>query len=263
MSPPVQAILFRMKYAAVLSGALLAGAAALAQAPAPAPDLPPRYEVEIIVFANRNFDPTEERFEQAPEEFRDAPVELREVPVFDESLFGEPAADAAASGLPPEPPVAPPPVDPVEALREEALRTRVLTREELKLGNEYRRLAASSAYEPLLHAGWVQPGLPEADATPFDLGTLGVVNVSGTVRLHLSRFLHVTLDVTYRRPAGAAPAAVGAEGLNEIVPGEKYRLTATRNVRSNELHYFDHPVFGVLVRVTPVTSPGGSGRPAA
>jgi hypothetical protein len=249
-----------MKYAAVFAGALLAGAAALAQAPAP--DLPPRYEVEIIVFAHRGFDPTEERFEQAPQPFRrEAPAELHEVPVFDESLLGETPPDPAVSDAPPELPVAPPPIDPIEALREEALKTRVLAREELKLGNEYRRLAASSAYEPLLHAGWVQPGLPEAAAKAFDLETLGVVNPSGTVRLHLSRFLHVTLDLTYWRSTGAAP--VRADGLNEIVLGEKYRLTATRSVRSNELHYFDHPVFGVLVRVTQVPSPGGSGRPAA
>jgi hypothetical protein len=259
-----------MKYAAVFAGALLAGAAALAQAPARAPALPPRYEVEIIVFAHRNFDPSEERFEQEPEAFRrDAPIELREVPVFDESFFAEPAPgtipDPAISGEPlaPEPPLEPPPVDPIEALREEALKTRLLARDELKLGNEYRRLAASSAYEPLLHTGWVQPGLPEADATPFDLSTLGIVNPSGTVRVHLSRFLHITLDLTYRRSAGSAAMRTGADGLNEIVLGEKYRLKATRSARSNELHYFDHPAFGVLVRVTPVPETGGSGRPAA
>ena len=46
----------------------------VAQAPAPPaaePQLPPQYEVEILVFANRNFDPTEERFEQTPNGFDD------------------------------------------------------------------------------------------------------------------------------------------------------------------------------------------------
>ena len=37
-----------------------------------------------------------------------------------------------------------------------------------------------------------------------------------------------------------------------------------RNARSNELHYFDHPAFGVLVRVTPLPAQDASGRrPAA
>ena len=30
-----------------------------------------------------------------------------------------------------------------------------------------------------------------------------------------------------------------------------FRLEATRRMRSRELHYYDHPMFGVLVKVTP------------
>lgn len=241
-----------MRIAASFAGALLAGAAAFAQAPAPAElDLPPRYEVEIIVFANRSFNPAEERFDHAPHGFDSGDAQLREVPVFDETTFARPL---------PEPPL---PVDPIEALRAEALKTRVLAPEELKLGNEYRRLVASRAYEPLVHAGWVLPGLPEDDATPFDLKTLGVLNPSGTVKVHLSRFLHITLDLTYQASGGNAPTPISVDGLDEIVVGQKYRLTATRSARSGELHYFDHPAFGALVRVTPVPEPGDSGRPAA
>ena len=54
------------------------------------------------------------------------------------------------------------------------------------------------------------PGLPEADSVPFDLKTLGVVNPRGTVRVHLSRFLHITLDLTYQA-ADAATASVRLE----------------------------------------------------
>jgi hypothetical protein len=85
------------------------------------------------------------------------------------------------------------------------------------------------------------------------------------VRVHLSRFLHIALDLTYQASSAAAPASGGAnDGLDEIVLAPRYRLTASRSVRSNELHYFDHPAFGVLVRVTPVPAPdGGARRPAA
>jgi hypothetical protein len=238
--------------------ALLAGAA-VAQAPqplSPDPSLPPRYEVEIIVFANTDFDPAEERFEQAPNGFdRGFADTLREAPVFDETTFATPTA-------PPTPVLPLPPLDPAAAARAEALTVRPLGPEELKLGNEYRRLRALAGYRPLLHAGWVLPGLPEADAEPFDLGSLGVLNPRGTVRVHLARFLHITLDLTYQANSAAA-AASGADGLDEIVLAPQYRLTATRSARSNELHYFDHPAFGVLVRITPVPAPDGSGRPAA
>jgi hypothetical protein len=230
--------------------AALMTSAALAQAPQPLPAepaLPPRYEVEIIVFANRDFDPTEERFDLAPNGFGDdAGAGLREAPVFDETTFAP--RDAP---LPPADPFAP--VDPLAAAHAEALRVRPLRPEELKLGNE-----------PLVHVGWVQPGLPEADSVPFALKTVGVLNPRGTVRVHLSLFLHVTLDLTYQASDAAASVLGSGDGLDEIAVAPQYRLTATRNVRSNVLHYFDHPAFGVLVRITLVPAQDGSGRrPAA
>ena len=85
-------------------------------------------------------------------------------------------------------------------------------------------------------------------------------------RLHERRdqFLHITLDLTYQG-TGSAIAATGAgDGLDEIALAPEYRLKTTRSARSTELHYFDHPAFGVLVRVTPVPTQDGSGRrPAA
>ena len=177
---------------------LAVSAAALAQAPAPPaaePQLPPQYEVEILVFENLNFDPTEERFEATPNGFADDAAALREVPVFDDTNFGPLAPNVVPL----------PPVDPLAAQQAEALRIRPLRPEELKLGNEFAKLRASAAYRPLVHAGWVQPGLPEADAEPFDLKVLGVLNPRGTVRVHLSRFLHITLDLTYQADGTSGP----------------------------------------------------------
>jgi hypothetical protein len=239
--------------------AALVASAAFAQAPQPPvgePALPPRYEVEILVFANRDFDPTEERFEHAPNGFDDNGTEtLREAPVFDDTNFRP---------LQPPTQVAPPtPADPAAAARAEALLVRPLAPGELKLGNEYRKLRAIAAYVPLVHAGWVLPGLPETEAVPFDLKSLGVVNPRGTVRVHLSRFLHITLDLTYQASAAATATAGSSDGLDEIALAPQYRLQTTRSARSNELHYFDHPAFGVLVRVTPVPTQDGGRRPAA
>jgi len=248
-----------MKLTAVslVVGVLAVSAAALAQAPAPpaaAPQLPPQYEVEILVFENLNFDPTEERFEATPNGFADDAAALREVPVFDDTNFG-----------PLAPSVGPlPPVDPVAAQLAEALRIRPLRPEELKLGAEFAKLRASAAYRPLVHAGWVQPGLPEADAEPFDLKVLGLLNPRGTIRVHLSRFLHITLDLTYEADGTSGPGVTAGDGLDELVLAPRYHLVAERNARSNELHYFDHPAFGVLVRVTPVPALDAAGRrPAA
>lgn len=231
----------------------------VAQAPiTPAAEvpLPPRYEVEVLVFANREFDPTEERFTQELDGFEaNADATLRDVPVFDDTAFG-------AVPLPLQPLQ---PVDPLAAQRAEALRVRLLRPEELKLGSEYRKLQALRAYQPLVHTGWVQPGLPEADAEPFDFKVLGVLNPSGTIRVHLgARYLHITLDLTYQADAAATPALAANDGLGELVLAPRYHLATTRNARSGELHYFDHPAFGVLVRITPIPTQDPQGRrPAA
>jgi hypothetical protein len=252
---------------ALLAGLWLGAASAQLQSPVTvAPPLPPQFEIEIIVFANREFDPAEERFEAKPRGLPAEPLApFVQVPVFDPTALQEPATDVA----PPAPAPLDLPPDPLEEARaaaEQALRIRPLAPSALKLGAEYRRLQALSAYEPLLHAGWVQPGLPEDEAQPFDLGVLGVVNPSGTVRVHLSRFLHITLDLTFQG-SSLEGVPVANDGLGEVTLAPRYRLKATRSARSGELHYFDHPAFGVLVRVTPVPapgeSPGADARPAA
>jgi hypothetical protein len=255
------------------AAALLASAAA-AQAPLPPAadlELPPRYEVEVLIFANRAFDPTEERFDYAPSGFGgNAAAPLQEVPVFDDTWLGSLRSEQPQTQPPPLLPSTPepPPADPLAEQRAAlaaALRMVPLRPEELKLTGEYRRLQAIAAYEPLVHFGWVQPGLPEAESTPFELKSLGVANPHGTVRVHLGTVrLHITLDLTYQATAAATPAPAAGDGLDEIVLAPQYRLRATRSARSNELHYFDHPAFGVLVRVTPVpAADGGPGRPAA
>ena len=249
-----------MPFAWLVVGTMLAAAAPITVAQAPVPPavdvpLPPQYEVEVLVFRNRTFDPTEERFDQELNAFDgNVGATLRDVPVFDDTNFGTAIPDLGPLEL----------IDPLAALRAEAFSIRPLRPEELKLGLEYRRLRAAAGYTPLVHTGWVQPGLPEADAEAFDLGVLGIVNPSGTIRVHLTRFLHITLDLTYRADAALTPGPTTNDGLDELVFAPRYHLVATRNVRSGELHYFDHPAFGVLVRITPIPAQDAQGRrPAA
>jgi hypothetical protein len=90
------------------------------------------------------------------------------------------------------------------------------------------------------------------------------VNPRGTIRVHLGRFLHITLDLTYQTGAAATVGLTANDGLGEVAFAPRYRLQTTRNARSGEVHYFDHPAFGVLVRVTPVPGQNTGGRrPAA
>lgn len=96
----------------------------------------------------------------------------------------------------------------------------------------------------------------------------------GFVRLRSARFLHLDIDFAYfLAPAGGGPgAAVAAPDAPDApdaqpAPGREAqadyaRLTESRRVRLNEIHYFDHPLFGVVVQVSqhkiaPPPAPGG------
>jgi hypothetical protein len=135
---------------------------------------------------------------------------------------------------------------------EESTWYRILTSDELELTGTVNRLERLDAYTPLIHGGWSQEGLPEEAAIPFDLSLLGRFNPLGTVQLHVSRFLHVTVALRYQssRAPGELPRAVD-NNLEEITFPPRYDLHIQRRTRSGELHFFDHPAFGVLVLVRP------------
>ena len=141
-----------------------------------------------------------------------------------------------------------------ERLEEDRFQLRFLRGEELELTDESTRLDNLGAYTVLAHGGWVQEGLPEERAQPFNIGLLGTLNPLGTVQVHLSRFLHVTVELEYHaRPNTPVPQqnVTYSDVLEEFSLPPVYELRTTRRTRSGELHYFDHPAFGLLVIVRP------------
>ncbi len=156
---------------------------------------------------------------------------------------------------------------------------RILPEDALILNKVRGHLGNSSETSPILHVGWRQPGVPKDDAQwvnlylpprdgsaaretrnllgqakregvedssaqgqpaliPLDLLQEPMVSpplLDGTVRVHLSRYLHADVDLVYHRDDVEFP----------------FRLATSRRMRSGELHYLDHPVFGVLIKVVP------------
>ena len=107
-----------------------------------------------------------------------------------------------------------------------------------------------------------------------------LVPFSGTLKLGVSRYLHVEVDLKYRTkimkeevvPIAPDPnftegnsfqrtlALTQAENNNQTRVRRRealqtFYLYETRKMRSKELHYIDHPMFGVIVRVIPYEIP--------
>jgi hypothetical protein len=120
------------------------------------------------------------------------------------------------------------------------------------LNNIRGGLAASPGYRVLYHRGWRQLAYDRAHAVDYPVHTLadqGRHAVDGTVTLVRGRFLHLDVDLSLLATAGRETKYSDAPGNQPL-----YRLTESRRVRSSELHYFDHPRFGVIARVTPVAA---------
>jgi hypothetical protein len=119
-----------------------------------------------------------------------------------------------------------------------------------------------------MHFGWSQTTWPEEETRPIELGSMGRLpkGLDGTLKLYLSRYLHLVVDLQLDAPESAEGMS-GRDGptsgygdyrtlnaLGEIDEPRpiRFRISENRIFRSGELRYFDHPKFGVLAKVTRV-----------
>jgi len=184
---------------------------------------------------------------------------------------------------------------------------RLLDPNELHLDADAKRIDAASDMQLLGHFGWRQPGLPQQGALavrvnqalfdrvramnesagqPVEVGTDGVdtrPKLEGTLRLILSRYLHIETDLLLKEPLDEQPAYTDAQQANVLLfsepatqaappasgqtaqpdlfamaeenatqaPYRVYFMHQSRRMRSNEVHYLDHPLFGMVIKVVP------------
>ena len=134
---------------------------------------------------------------------------------------------------------------------------RLLPPTELSMGGVMQHLRNSARYRPLLHIGWVQPmdGSDRSPAVHVFSGMAGSGDtpvsspqINGVAALRRNRFMHVDVDLLLKKNAAAGPITA--------------RLDVSRRLRNNEVHYLDHPLFGAIIKVTPIkkaTNSRGSG----
>lgn len=136
----------------------------------------------------------------------------------------------------------------------------VLADSQLQLGGVVAALRGSGSRRPILHTGWRQPVLERGKAEPvwIDGGARryladgrNVAEVAGTLLLTRSRFLHVWTDLLYAEPGAQAPTELG---MLATAQATTYRMQDHRRMRSGELHYIDHPMFGLLILCTPIAA---------
>lgn len=146
---------------------------------------------------------------------------------------------------------------------------RLLSRDELTLGEAYGRLDRLDAYEPLMHFGWEQPTIPaeQTPALPLSRFSRVPAGLDGTLTLYLNRYLHLVVDVSLAAPPDEASGASPYEDYDEVAVAEygdqrvaatdyddvylplRYRIVEDRILKNGETRYYDHPKFGVIAKV--------------
>ena len=157
-----------------------------------------------------------------------------------------------------------------------------LARDQFKLATSIAKLKKNPRYDVLLHTAWRQPAIDLKDETAvfvFDgmtepehsvdpattAETAGgaqgsrdlahpdprAPRLSGTVKLALGQYLHVALDLFYRKEISRV-GSVDASGKEVLTPHnalQSFRLNEIRRIKVGEVNYFDHPMFGALVLI--------------
>lgn len=104
-------------------------------------------------------------------------------------------------------------------------------------------LEGSGRHRVLAHLRWQQNAEAKSMSKPVKIGN-AEGGLDGALRLYLSRFLLVDVNLALRETSSGGILG----GAEKNIP--VYRLNEHRRVKLAETHYFDHPKFGALVRVT-------------
>ena len=146
------------------------------------------------------------------------------------------------------------------------------------LAEHVAKLKRSSRYNVLVHKSWQQTGLSNDDAINIQIDSTQhkgsnnediskfkaenesskldekkiESNVQGSIKLILGRYLHIHTNLHYKRLMDTYSSNTLA--LNSNIFNE-FKIQSQRRMRSNELHYIDHPLLGILVMVSPIIKP--------
>ncbi len=115
------------------------------------------------------------------------------------------------------------------------------------LSNAYNQLAHHSNYSILLQTAWMQP-IEVNQAAPTIHFTDVANTLNGFITIKSGAALEVQIDAEYTQQADSASYTGNIELRKRV-----YRINEQRIVPLNEAHYFDHPNFGIIALITPVT----------
>lgn len=133
------------------------------------------------------------------------------------------------------------------------------------LNAEVRTLESNSKYEVLLHQGWRQI-LDNNQRINWIKVAAGerfgdLTELEGRLGFSKGRFLHIHSDLHLNQVSNSTRVP-SKQDVSQLLPLDqvitpavktRYSLNQRRKMRSNEMHYLDHPKLVLLVKIIPYT----------
>jgi len=151
----------------------------------------------------------------------------------------------------------------------------ILGDKELTLGRSKKRLQQN--YRLIMHKGWRQTISDKATAHNIHLvggqnyAAGGIHNeVDGVIKLSTDRYMNVDADLLFHKPMKLAPGTTVELGVAPENQGtarfeqadqnwqsdpqarlQAFRLKESSRLKADEVHYIDHPLYGIIIVVSP------------
>lgn len=158
----------------------------------------------------------------------------------------------------------------------------ILDKKRNRLDGVYHVLRLSSEYRPLIHLSWQQPATERRQSRyvhiqKFD-GEKGLLPISlakktdelaeepefledlivpeiiinGSIRIRSGFYLHADIDLSYFKALPPENKMIRTSEESFQINFEKtvIKLKETRKIKLNEIHYFDNPMYGVILQVS-------------
>ncbi len=157
----------------------------------------------------------------------------------------------------------------------------ILDKKRNRMNGIYRVLRLSSEYRPLYHVSWQQEATErrksrhvhiqklegegttlvtksaesvESEEEPEFLEELVMPDkiIDGSIRIRSGFYLHADIDLSYFKqlPPENKTIRSSADSFQSDFDKNIVKLKETRKIKLNEIHYFDHPMYGVILQVS-------------
>ena len=147
-----------------------------------------------------------------------------------------------------------------------------------RMSGVHRILKLSSEYRPLVHLSWQQPATKQSESRyvhivkndsseiilekedqesiiePEFLEEFSTNKkvIDGSIRIRSSFYLHVDIDLYYFKDLYDSDNTYtnDTEILDQNIEQLIVEIKESRKIKLNEIHYFDNPVYGVILQVS-------------